>query len=49
MLDDTTDELWSELRHAHIADVYTSLSRRMTEFQDRNKAAKYQVGKGNHA
>eukprot|EP00878_Enallax_costatus_P018017 GHUV01018943.1.p1 GENE.GHUV01018943.1~~GHUV01018943.1.p1 ORF type:complete len:543 (+),score=157.47 GHUV01018943.1:1151-2779(+) len=46
MLDDATDELWAELRHAHIADVYTTLSKRMTEFQDKNKAAKYQTGKG---
>ena len=46
MLDDATDELWAELRHAHIADVYTTLSKRMTDFQDKNKAAKYQTGKG---
>ncbi|KAF8058348.1 hypothetical protein HT031_005666 [Scenedesmus sp. PABB004] len=40
-LDDAADELWGELRHAHIADVYASLAKRMAEFQGRNKAAQY--------
>ena len=34
------DELWYELRHAFIADVYTTLGSRMKEFQSKNKAAK---------
>lgn len=46
ILDDSSDELWRELRHEHIADVYSSLSKRFTDFQDKNKAAKYQTGKG---
>lgn len=44
VLDDATDELWGKLRHAHIADVYTTLSKRFNEFQDKNKAAQYQRG-----
>lgn len=36
-----------ELRHAHIADVFTTLAGRFRDFQGRNKAAKYQIaGKG---
>lgn len=44
LLDESTDELWAELRHSHIADVYTTLSRRFNDFQDKNKAAQYQRG-----
>eukprot|EP00775_Hariotina_reticulata_P004848 gene4848-5095_t len=42
VLDEVTDELWAEMRHAHIADVYTRVSRRFDEFQDRNKAVRHQ-------
>lgn len=41
---DEQDDLWVQLRHSHIADVYTTLAKRFQEFQERNKAAKYQVG-----
>ncbi|WIA41900.1 hypothetical protein OEZ86_009221 [Tetradesmus obliquus] len=46
LLDDASDELWGQLRHEHIADVYSSLSKRFSEFQEKNKAAKYQSSKG---
>lgn len=46
VLDESTDELWGELRHCHIADVYTRVSRRFDEFQDRNKAVRHQKGEG---
>eukprot|EP00879_Flechtneria_rotunda_P003010 GHRR01003228.1.p1 GENE.GHRR01003228.1~~GHRR01003228.1.p1 ORF type:complete len:663 (+),score=201.56 GHRR01003228.1:278-2266(+) len=45
VLDESNDGIWAELRHSHIADVYTQLSRKFQEFQDKNKAAKYQTGK----
>ena len=32
-----------ELRHSHIADVFTTLAGRFRDFQARNKAAKYQI------
>ncbi len=32
--------MWGEMRHAFIADVYSSLGSRMREFQSKNKAAK---------
>lgn len=43
-LDDGSDALWREHRHAHVADVYASLSRRFADFQQRNRAARYQAG-----
>ncbi|KIY93727.1 SNARE-interacting protein KEULE [Monoraphidium neglectum] len=44
---DESDETWGELRHAHIADVFSTLAGRFKEFQAKNKAAKYQIqGKG---
>jgi hypothetical protein len=46
LLDDASDDLWGQLRHEHIADVYSSLSKRFAEFQEKNKAAKYQSSKG---
>ncbi len=35
-----TDELWLELRHRFIADVYSVLATRFKEFQAKNKAAR---------
>lgn len=49
LLDDASDELWGQLRHEHIADVYSSLSKRFSEFQEKNKAAKYQSSKAGAA
>ncbi|KAI8472381.1 MAG: Sec1-like protein [Monoraphidium minutum] len=44
---DEADETWVELRHAHVADVFTTLAGRFKDFQSKNKAAKYQIaGKG---
>jgi len=37
---DEGDNLWSELRHTFIAEVYSSLADRFKEFQSKNKAAK---------
>ncbi|GLC77701.1 hypothetical protein PLESTF_001978000 [Pleodorina starrii] len=41
-----SDELWLELRHLFIADVYTTLHNRFKEFQAKNKAAKAAGGGG---
>ncbi|GIL60067.1 hypothetical protein Vafri_14734 [Volvox africanus] len=35
-----SDDLWMELRHMFIADVYTMLHDRFKDFQNKNKAAK---------
>ncbi|KXZ43944.1 VPS45 protein [Gonium pectorale] len=43
-----SDELWNELRHLFIADVYTTLHRRLKDFQN-NKAAKAAGGLGKAA
>ena len=43
---DETDDLWVELRHSFIAEVYSSVSERLRQFQDKNKAAKYKTGQG---
>lgn len=40
---DESDETWVELRHNHIADVWSTLAGRFKEFQSKNKAAKYQI------
>ncbi len=37
---DDNDALWVELRHSHIADVYTTLAKRFGDFQEKNRAAK---------
>lgn len=37
---DENDALWMELRHCHVADVYATLSKRIADFQSKNKAAK---------
>lgn len=38
------DELWREMRHHFIADVYTALASRFKDFQSKNKAAKLTGG-----
>ncbi|MEW5299817.1 MAG: hypothetical protein WDW36_002793 [Sanguina aurantia] len=44
MLVTELDEVWGELRHAFIADVYQTLANKFRDFQDKNKAAKIQGG-----
>ncbi|GFR45030.1 hypothetical protein Agub_g6292 [Astrephomene gubernaculifera] len=41
-----SDELWLELRHLFIADVYSSLGERFREFQAKNRAARAAGGGG---
>jgi len=43
---DETDDLWVELRHSFIAEVYSTVSERLRQFQEKNKAAKYKTGQG---
>ena len=38
------DAVWVELRHEFIADVYTTLSNKLKEFQSKNKAARAASG-----
>lgn len=42
MLVTELDEVWCELRHAFIADVYSTLANKFRDFQSKNKAAKIQ-------
>lgn len=37
---DEGDALWMEFRHCHIAEVLSSLAKRLSDFQSKNKAAK---------
>eukprot|EP00798_Chlamydomonas_sp_ICE-L_P017030 gene17030-23322_t len=40
MILDESDEVWRELRHMFIAEVYSAIGTRFKEFQSKNKAAK---------
>lgn len=37
------DAIWAQLRHCHIAEVYTQLHQQFSELQSKNKAANAQV------
>lgn len=44
---DETDDLWTNMRHKHIAEVNMKLSEKLNEFKQKNKAAQYaQAGAG---